>query len=254
MRAGVFALALSCALLASGCSKLPGKPAPGPEVPRPESVLSPQLLYAQNCAGCHGADGLHGPSTPLASPVYQGLIDDATLRRVVAQGEPGSMMPAFAKSAGGELTDAQVDAIVHGMRADWSTGNALAGENVPPYADDGKGSVKAGEQVYASNCARCHGAAGGKIGKSGSVLNQDFLSLMTPQGLRTSVIVGRPDLGMPDWRNQVKGKPMSAQEVSDVVAFLVAQKPETVPAGERTQGPQAIQGAAQQPKMSGGVR
>jgi hypothetical protein len=59
---------------------------------------------------------------------------------------------------------------------------------------------------------------------------------------------------MPDWRNQMKGKPMTAQNVSDVVAFLVAQKSETVPAGERTQGPQAIQGAAHQPKMSGGVR
>jgi mono/diheme cytochrome c family protein len=252
MRAGFCALGLSCFLLANGCSTLPGKPAPGPEVPRPESILSSHVLYAQNCAGCHGRDGLYGPATPLASPVYQSLVDDATLRRVVAQGEPGSMMPAFAKSAGGDLTDAQVDAIVRGMRADWKTGET--GESVPPYADDGKGSVKAGEQVYASNCARCHGPAGGKIGNSGSVLNPDFLSLMTPQGLRTAVIVGRPDLGMPDWRNQVKGKPMNALDVSNVVAFLVAQKPGTVPAGERTQGPQANQGAAHQPKMSGGVR
>jgi cytochrome c oxidase cbb3-type subunit 3 len=251
MKGGVFAIALSCVLFASGCGKPPGKPAPGPEVPRPESVLSSQVLYAQNCAGCHGTDGLHGPSTPLASPVYQLLVDDATLRRVVAQGEPGSMMPAFAKSAGGELTDSQVDAIVHGIR-EWKTGDASASEGVAPYADDGKGSVKAGEQVYASNCARCHGPAGGKIGKSGSVLNPEFLSLMTPQGLRTAVIVGRPDLGMPDWRNQVKGKPMTAQDVSDVVAFLVAQKPSVAP--ERTQGPQGVQGAAHQPKMSGGVR
>jgi cytochrome c oxidase cbb3-type subunit 3 len=252
MKAGVCALTLSCFLLANGCSKLPGKPAPGPEVPRPESVLSSHLLYAQNCAGCHGRDGLYGPATPLASPVYQSLVDDATLRRVVAQGEPGSMMPAFAKSAGGELTDAQVDAIVHGMRADWKAGDALTGERVPSYADDGKGSMKAGEQVYASNCARCHGPAGGKIGKSGSVLNPDFLALMTPQGLRTAVIVGRPDLGMPDWRTQMKGKPMSAQDVSDVVAFLVAQKPALAP--ERTQRQQANQGAARQPKMSGGVQ
>jgi cytochrome c oxidase cbb3-type subunit 3/ubiquinol-cytochrome c reductase cytochrome c subunit len=252
MRVGASTLALSCVLLANGCGKLPGKPAPGPEVPRPESVLSSQVLYAQNCAGCHGADGLRGPATPLASPVYQALIDDGTLRRVVAQGEPGSMMPAFAKSAGGELTDAQVDAIVRGMRAEWKTGNAMAGENLPPYADDGKGSAKAGEQVYASYCASCHGPAGGKIGSSGSVLNLDFLTLMTSQGLRTAVIVGRPDLGMPDWRNQVKGKPMTAQDVSDVVAFLVAQKPTTSPG--RTQGPQAVQGAAHQPKMSGGVR
>ncbi len=65
------------------------------------------------------------------------------------------------------------------------------------------------------------------------------------------MIVGRPDLGMPDWRDQMDS-PMTAQQVSDVVAFLVAQKPTTAP--ERTHGPQAVQGAAHQPKMSGGVR
>jgi cytochrome c oxidase cbb3-type subunit 3 len=259
MRAAAVVLSLACAMLPcavllSGCTELPGKPAPGPEVPRPESILSPRVLYAQNCAGCHGADGLHGPATPLAAPVYQALIDDATLRRIVAQGEPGSMMPAFSRSFGGDLTDAQVDAIVHGMRADWNTGNALAGQNAPPYADDGKGRAAAGEQVYASACAGCHGPAGGKIGISGSVLEANFLSLMTPQTLRTTVIVGRPDLGMPDWRNQVKGRPLSAQQVSDIVAFLLAQQPTMPSAGERTQGAEAVHGAAHQPASSGGVR
>lgn len=225
MRAAVSMLALSCAVLMSGCTELPGKPAPGPEVPRPDSILSPRVLYAQNCAGCHGADGLHGPATPLASPVYQALIDDASLRRVIAQGLPGSMMPPFAQSAHGELTDAQVDAIVRGMRADWKPESGLSVANMPAYSDDGKGSAKAGEQVYANACARCHGPAGGKIGNAGSVLDPDFLSLMTAQNLRTAVIVGRPDLGMPDWRGQIQGKPLTAQEVSDVVAFLVAQRP-----------------------------
>lgn len=224
MRAGMFMLTLSCALFANGCGKLPGKPAPGPEVPRPDSVLSPRVLFAQNCAGCHGADGMHGPSTPLASPVYQALVDETILRRVVSQGLPGSMMPAFSQKFGGDLTDAQVDAIVHGIRANWYKGNVLTGANPPPYADDGKGNVKAGEQVYAGNCANCHGPAGGKIGEAGSVLNPAFLSLVVPQTIRTTVIVGRPDLGMPDWRDQ-KDNPMTAQEVSDVVAFLVAQKP-----------------------------
>jgi cytochrome c oxidase cbb3-type subunit 3/ubiquinol-cytochrome c reductase cytochrome c subunit len=255
MRAGVCALALSCALLASGCNSLPGKPAPGPEVPRPDSVLSPQVLFAQNCAGCHGVEGQNGPATPLASPVYQALVDDATLHRVISGGLPGSMMPAFAQSAGGELTDAQVDAIVHGIRANWKKGDALKIANLPPYADDGKGDAKAGEQVYANNCANCHGPAGGKVGEAGSVLNPDFLTLMAPQTFRTTVIVGRPDLGMPDWREQMDS-PMTAQQVSDVVAFLMVQKP-NAPAGS-TQGLQATQGAthqpAHQPKMSGGVR
>jgi cytochrome c oxidase cbb3-type subunit III len=255
MKAGLFVLTLTCALLANGCSNLPGKPAPGPEVPRPESVLSPQVLFAQNCAGCHGAAGQNGPATPLASPVYQALVDDATLHRVISHGLPGSMMPAFAQSAGGELTDAQVDSIVQGIRANWEKGDALKVADLPPYADDGKGDAKAGEQVYANNCANCHGQAGGKIGVAGSVLNPDFLTLMAPQTFRTTVIVGRPDLGMPDWRDQMDD-PMTAQQVSDVVAFLMAQKP-NAPRGS-TQGPQAVQGAgpgaAHQPKQSGGAR
>ena len=52
-------LALSCLV---GCAHLPGKPAPGPEVPRPDSVLEPVVLFNQNCSGCHGADGKNGPA------------------------------------------------------------------------------------------------------------------------------------------------------------------------------------------------
>jgi cytochrome c oxidase cbb3-type subunit 3/ubiquinol-cytochrome c reductase cytochrome c subunit len=244
-------LALSCVLLANGCSKLPGKPPPGPEVPRPDSVLSSKILFAQNCSGCHGADGTHGPATPLASPVYQALVDDARIRQVVSQGLPGSMMPPFSQNFGGMLTDAQIDSLVHGIRANWHKENALAGATPPPYADDGKGDAKAGEKVYADNCANCHGPAGGKVGEAGSILDPAFLSLVAPQTLRTTVIVGRPDLEMPDWRDQ-KDDPMTPQEVSDVVAFLMAQKP-NAPVN-RTRGPEAIQGAAHQPKMSGGVR
>jgi cytochrome c oxidase cbb3-type subunit III len=248
MRAMWFALA--CALLVTGCS-LPGKPAPGPEVPRPDSIMDPQVLFSQNCVGCHGVDGTHGAATPLASPVYQALVDDARIRQVVSQGLPGSMMPPFAQRYGGELTDAQIDSLVRGIRMRWPKENVPAGVTLPPYADDGKGNARAGEKVYADNCANCHGPAGGKIGDAGSILDPSFLSLIAPQTLRTTAIVGRPDLGMPDWREQ-KDTPMTPQEISDVVAFLVAQKP-TAPA-ERTKGPEAIQGPAHQPKMSGGVR
>ena len=46
-----------------GCN-LPGKPTPADIVPRPTDVLDPVVLYKQNCAGCHGADGTHGPAPP----------------------------------------------------------------------------------------------------------------------------------------------------------------------------------------------
>jgi len=250
-------LSLACAsLLLGGCGKLPGKPAPGPEVPRPDSIVAPKALYAQNCAGCHGVDGTHGAATPLASPVFEAMIDDATLRNIIANGLPHSMMPAFAKSAGGELTDQQVDAIVHGIRERWGQNLALIANQIPPYADDGKGDAKAGEQVYAETCARCHGPAGGKVGYAGSVLNPDFLALMTPAILRTTVIVGRPDFGMPDWRSQNQSKPLSSQDVSDVVAFLMAQEPDYMkPEQPQPEGkPGSETGTKHHGRMYGGVR
>ena len=38
------------------------------------------------------------------------------------------------------------------------------------------------------------------------------------------VIVGRPDRGAPDWRNNVPGRPMTDQEISDVVAWLASKR------------------------------
>jgi len=52
------------------------------------------------------------------------------------------------------------------------------------------------------------------------------LALVSNQGLRTIVIAGRPELGAPDWRGNVRGKPMSDQEVTDVVAWLASRRVE----------------------------
>lgn len=254
MRTAAGALALVLAIATTGCTNLPGKPKPGPEVPRPESVLDAHVLYSAHCAGCHGEQGMYGPAPAIGSPLYQALVDDAALVRVIREGRQGGMMPAFSKHAGGDLTDEQIDSLVKGMRTAWRTGNPLEGdEKFPPYADDGKGNARAGEQVYASVCASCHGEAGGKIGAAGSILDPSVLALMSQQALRTTVIIGRPDLGMPDWRKQ-GDEPLTPQQVSDVVAFLVAQKPDMNLPPEPTTSTQKEQGHGHQQEMSGGIR
>jgi hypothetical protein len=53
-----------------------------------------------------------------------------------------------------------------------------------------------------------------------------YLALVSDQSLRTTVIAGRPEMGAPDWRGDVSGKAMSPEEVSDVVAWLAAQRPQ----------------------------
>jgi cytochrome c oxidase cbb3-type subunit 3/ubiquinol-cytochrome c reductase cytochrome c subunit len=77
------------------------------------------------------------------------------------------------------------------------------------------------------NCARCHGAPGGPAGPKGSILDGSFLALVNQQTIRTTAIAGRPDLGMPDWRNQMPGHSMTDQDVTDTVAWVISQRPQT---------------------------
>jgi mono/diheme cytochrome c family protein len=158
--------------------------------------------------------------------VYLAIADDATIRRVTADGVPGTAMPAFAQHSGGMLTDDQINAIVGGIRSRWAKPGALPGADAPPYAAQAPGDPKRGAAVYGIYCSSCHGADGRGGKRASSIVDGSYLALVSDQGLRTTVIVGRPELGAPDWRGDVPGKPMSPEDVSDVVAWLAALRPQ----------------------------
>jgi mono/diheme cytochrome c family protein len=80
--------------------------------------------------------------------------------------------------------------------------------------------------VYGTYCSSCHGQNGRGGTKASSIVDGSYLALVSDQQLRTIVIVGRPSLGAPDYRSNVPGHPMSAQDISDVVAWLAAQRPQ----------------------------
>jgi mono/diheme cytochrome c family protein len=214
----------SIVALLSGCGTPQGQPRSGSETIAPSAVMDFNTLYSSNCAGCHGQEGRGGAAMAVGDPVYLALADDAALRRVIVKGVAGTAMPAFAQSAGGMLTDAQIGVIVRDMRSRWSRPGILDGANPPSYAAKSTGDAQRGEGVYATFCQACHGA-GGRGGPKGSdITNGSFLALISDQGLRTVVIVGRPELGAPDWRGDLPGKPMSEQDVTDVVAWLASQR------------------------------
>ena len=133
-------------------------------------------------------------------------------------------MPAFAQSTGGMLTDKQIDMVVNGIREHWSKPDVVGGADPPPYSSSALGDSARGLEVYATYCSSCHGTLGRGGQKASSIVGGSFLALVTDQELRTIVITGRPELGAPDWRSDIPGKPMTAQEVSDVVAWLASQR------------------------------
>ena len=209
----------------TGCNSAPGRPKSDSEIIPPSRVMDFSLLYAQNCAGCHGASGNGGVAIALADPVFLAIADDSSIRRTAASGVPGTPMPAFAQSAGGMLTDKQIDALVSGIRS-WARHNDLENATLPPYSSPSTGNPQRGAAAYQTYCSSCHGVDGRGGRKASSIVDGSYLALVSDQELRTIVIVGRPELGAPDWRGDVEGRPMAAQEISDVVAWLAAHRPQ----------------------------
>ena len=214
------------AVLLSACGTPHGQPHRNAEELAPNQVLDFAPLYAANCAGCHGGNGRGGAAIALADPVYIALSDDLAIRNAIANGVRGTAMPAFADSAGGLLTNKQIDVIMQQIRARWGKPGILDGTQPPGYTARSSGDPQHGQAVYKTYCESCHGADGRGGPKGSAITNDSFLALVSDQGLRTIVITGRPEMGAPDWRGNVRGKPMSDQEVTDVVAWLASRRVE----------------------------
>ena len=217
-------LVIAALLVSAACSSSPGVHRPELAVVPPNEVVDFNALYGQNCAGCHGVDGKGGAAIALANPVFLAIADDTVIRRVASNGVPGTPMPAFGQGAGGMLTDKQIDALVSGIRS-WARPDALGDQTPPPYTATAPGDPQRGADAYRTYCSSCHGANARGGSKASSIVDGSYLALVSNQQLRTIVIAGRPELRAPDWRGDVEGRPMSPQDVSDVVAWLSSQRP-----------------------------
>ncbi len=159
---------------------------------------------------CHGAEGMNGPSYPWPIPNIRRWLtsDPASGRWPMANRARDARI---CHQCGRQLTDEQVDALVHGMRAAWyKARHSRWCESAAVPAPPSRLIAARGQQVYAAFCAGCHGPpeqqARARQGRSPS---RRSLALIRDQALRTIIIAGRPDLGQPDWRNDMPGHPMS---------------------------------------------
>lgn len=209
-------------LIGAACDSSRGRPKPEDEVKPPDEVVNFKLLYSQNCSGCHGTDGRGGGAEALSDPLYLAIADDQSIRRTISMGVSGTPMPAFGIQAGGMLTDKQINALVSGVRT-WAKPNVFRDMSVPSYPEQNSGDPRRGAEAFRQYCSSCHGIDG-RGGKASSIVDAAYLELVSNQNLRTNVIVGRPDMGAPDWRGDVPGNPMTEQDVSDIVAWLAEHR------------------------------
>jgi cytochrome c oxidase cbb3-type subunit 3 len=231
----------------SWCSIGCGRPKSAPVLP--DVNINFAQLFATNCSGCHGPDGKNGPAPRLNDPLFLAFIDRQSLQDVIANGRQGTPMPAFAKSSGGFLTAVQVNALVNGIESRWARPVKLNGVTMPAYTAENAppGNAARGQAGYQRNCMMCHGFGKFK-GMAGPVIDPSFLALISDQNLRTTIVIGRPDWGMPDWRYRIPHHVMSDQDISDVVAWLSSQRPKTATQPAPTPRQTSAESKAQTPQ------
>ncbi len=224
-RSSVIAAAFTV-MAAAGCHA-PGKPAADSETPRPDQVVDFATLYAQNCAACHGANGRNGAAISLANPAYIAIAGAQNIARITAAGVPGTAMPPFARDRGGMLTPQQIQVLAQGIVNTWGGPAQFAGQQLPPYAATQPGDAARGAQAFNTYCARCHHAnadVGNDANTAGSITDPTYLALISDQGLRSLILAGMPDQGMPGWRGDTPGSAIPDAHVADIVAWLAQHR------------------------------
>jgi mono/diheme cytochrome c family protein len=147
---------------------------------RESYVMNGIDLYVQNCASCHGANGLGIGMMPALNRPGMTEVDDEDLIRIIARESHGSLMAAWHINNGGNLTDYQVNNVATLVKhADWDEVSRIAAvsgyvepqepavENGLTYlqtenGDDPHQCIACHEEpavhsvVFGINCARCH--------------------------------------------------------------------------------------------------
>lgn len=141
-----------------------------------QDVAQGRQLFAENCAQCHGDDAGGGfaahpdpevdaawPAPPLNNITarYEDseIVSDVQefMTETIKQGRAGTPMPAWGSAYQGPMTDQEVDALVTYLLS------IQTGEAATPSAQAFAG--QSGENIFANNCARCHGQqAQGRVG------------------------------------------------------------------------------------------
>ncbi|HEY3522881.1 MAG TPA: cytochrome c [Candidatus Limnocylindrales bacterium] len=133
----------------------PGASSPPPGASQVADLDTGRSLFLQSCASCHGAGGEGGPSGPSIQNAGAALADFVLRSGRMPLADRATPMqrgePVF--------DDAQIRALV-GYVASLGSGPAI------PSVQTTGADLAAGQQLYAANCAACHGAggAGGTVG------------------------------------------------------------------------------------------
>lgn len=169
-----------------------------------------RTLYAQNCAGCHGASGDgHGPAAagllPKPSALRQHRYTAEALAQRMWNGVAGSAMPAWRDLPAADF--ASLIVYVQSLH-----------DHAPEPAQSPAPVLARGATVYARHCLACHGVEGDGKGAAARVYLPRPANFTTTQPDTARIVQvlneGVPGTGMPAWPD------LSSADRQAVTAFV----------------------------------
>lgn len=172
-------------------------------------------IYAGSCVACHGADGFGTAIAPaLNNPATRAKSTDE-LTRTLTFGVSGTLMTGWSN----QLTSEQISAMVTLIQR-WDevpTGTIPAPD--VPIATTAE-SIARGGELFAANCARCHGPEGQGTPRAPALNVKSFLRDTNDQAMELIITGGVPGTAMPAW-----GDRMSAADIQAIVGFIRQWEP-----------------------------
>lgn len=187
-------------------------------LPGGETLSNGLLVYAENCAACHGSNG--------AGTVIAPALDSADLRATertdvlerVNTGVPGTLMAGWSEMLSAEAIEAAIDLIYRWPEmvqsgVEFPEVEVMSIPSSPELIADG-------QQLFNIACKSCHGVDGYGSPMAPAVNNQIFLAETPDAAIYQIIAGGVPDTLMPAW-----GSRLNDQDIQSLVAFLRSMEP-----------------------------
>jgi mono/diheme cytochrome c family protein len=167
-------------------------------------------IFASNCVACHGADGLGTGIAPALNDPLVRVKTAEELSRTITFGNPGTLMAGWSNVLTADEINAMITLI---QRWDEVPAGSIPAPNVPvPTTAE---SIALGNQLYSSNCSRCHGPEGQGTPRAPSLNVKSFLTDTSDQAIQQIITLGIPGTAMPVW-----GDRMTDAEIQAIVGFI----------------------------------